>query len=295
MIFAIASGCAIAKPKNDKDVISKQDEKDNAPAITPDKIITYKTIGDVELDLHIFNPPGHKPGDKTPAIILFYGGGFVGGSVQQFYKQSEYLASRGMVAICPWYRVKSRHKTTPKESIMDGKSVIRWTRKHAEELGIDPKMLAVGGGSAGGVIAAVTGTVKGLNENGEDTSVSYRPNALVLFNPVLDNSRKGPNHARNKEFGEDFWPMHNIDKDTPPTVIFLGSMDKHMSVETAEKYKQLMEKQGLRCDLHIYKGQKHGFFNKPKFYETLLETDKFLTSLGYLTGKPTLKQNTTIK
>ena len=84
--------------------------------------------------------------------------------------------------------------------------------------------------------------------------------------------------------------MHNIDADTPPTVVFLGTKDRLVPVATAERYKQLMEAAGGRCDLHLYEGQKHAFFNRAKFYETLLETDRFLTSLGYLHGEPTLKQ-----
>jgi hypothetical protein len=43
-----------------------------------------------------------------------------------------------------------------------------------------------------------------------------------------------------------------------------------------------MEKAGRRCDLRLYKGQRHGFFNVKKFKETLLETDNFLVALGYL-------------
>ena len=196
MVFIIASGCAVAKPKEgnsakpkkDSSAISKQEKKDQAPLPKPDKIVIYKTIGDVELDLHIFNPPGHKPGDKTPAIVFFYGGGWSGANMTQFYNQSKYFASRGMVAICPRYRTQSKYKTTPKECVKDGKSAIRWIRKHADELGIDPKKLAAGGGSAGGHVAAATGTLTGFNEEGEDTSISCIPNALVLFNPVFDNS-----------------------------------------------------------------------------------------------------------
>ena len=51
-----------------------------------------------------------------------------------------------------------------------------------------------------------------------------------------------------------------------------------------------MEAVGSRSDLHLYEGQKHSFFNSIKYFETLLETDKFLTSLGYLNGEPTLQR-----
>jgi acetyl esterase/lipase len=303
LILVVATSCAIAKPKDgksakpkkDSPTISKQEKKETAPLPTPDKIVIYKTIGDVELDLHIFNPPNHKPGDKTPAIVLFYGGGWSGANMTQFYMQSEYLASRGIVAICPRYRTQSKYKTTPKECVKDAKSAIRWVRKHADELGIDPKMLAAGGGSAGGHIAAATGTIKGFNEAGEDTSVSCIPNALVLFNPVFDNSPEGYGHDRVKEYWKEFSPMENINKKTPPTLVLLGNRDKHLSAERAKLYKKRMDDLSLRCDLHIYEGQKHGFFNLHKggeeyYRKTVIEADKFLTSLGYLKGEPTLQK-----
>jgi dipeptidyl aminopeptidase/acylaminoacyl peptidase len=93
-----------------------------------------------------------------------------------------------------------------------------------------------------------------------------------------------------KEYWETFSPMHNIDKDTPPTVIFIGTKDDLIPVSTAEKYKQRMEEAGGRCDLHLYEDQPHGFFNAARYYETLLEADKFLCSLGYLHGEPTLQK-----
>lgn len=35
--------------------------------LTPTKSVVYKKVGDTELKLHIFTPPGHKPSDKRPA------------------------------------------------------------------------------------------------------------------------------------------------------------------------------------------------------------------------------------
>ena len=226
--------------------------------------------------------------DSFFGVVFFFGGGWVGGKPTQFYKQSEYLASRGMVAISAEYRIKNKHNTSPKEAVMDGKSAIRWVRLHADELGIDPKKIAAGGGSAGGHVAAATATLKQFDEEGEDASISSRPNALVLFNPVFDNSPGGYGYDRVKEYWEEFSPMHNIGTDTPPTTVFLGSKDKLIPVSTAEEYKKRMESKGMRCDLHIYQDQPHGFFNRAKYYETVREADKFLVSLGYLKGQPTL-------
>ena len=256
----------------------------------PDQVVPYKKVGDVALTLHVFNPPGHKATDKTPAIVFFFGGGWIKGEPSAFYRQSAYLASRGMVAISADYRTSSKYQTTPQECVKDGKSAMRWVRSHAAELGIDPDKLAAGGGSAGGQVAAATALDKGFNEDGEDTSVSCRPDALVLFNPVIDNGPNSYGHDRVKAYWKEFSPIDNISTNNlpPPTIFQVGTADNLIPVATAERYKKEMEAVGARCDLHLYDGQPHGFFNGTRYYETLLEADKFLTSLGYLKGPPTL-------
>ena len=125
----------------------------------PDSKVLYKTAGDVELRLHIFRPSGNAPQAKSPAIVFFFGGGFLKGDPSQFYGQSHHLAERGMVAISAEYRVKSIHGTDSTTCVRDAKSAMRWVRSHAEELGIDPDRIAAGGGSAGGFLAAATATI----------------------------------------------------------------------------------------------------------------------------------------
>ena len=50
-----------------------------------------------------------------------------------------------------------------------------------------------------------------------------------------------------------------------------------------------MKDVGSRCDLHLYEGAPHSFFNRGKYFiDTLKKTDIFLESLGYLKGKPTI-------
>lgn len=58
--------------------------------------------------------------------------------------------------------------------------------------------------------------------------------------------------------------MHSIAKGAPPTLFFLGTKDKHIRVSTADDYKTRMKAVGSRCDLKIYEGQAHGFFNQWK-------------------------------
>ena len=256
-----------------------------AQEFEPDLRLPYKTIGDTELALHVFNPEGHRASDERPVIVFFFGGGWKGGSPSQFYPHCAYLASRGMVAISAEYRVKSRNGTTPKECVKDGNSAIRWIRQHADQLGIDPDKVLAGGGSAGGHVAAATGTTTGFEEAGEDLTISSRPAALVLFNPVFDNGPGGYGHERVAEYWEAFSPMHNISETTPPTVVFLGTSDHLIPVSTAEAYQRRMVENGNRCDLYLYDNQPHGFFNfsrRDNFTKTVEKMDAFLVSLGYL-------------
>jgi len=282
LTFALATNC-----------YAKANLVKTPPPLKGSEVHVYKEASNSKLILNVFYPEDHNPKkDKLPAVVFFFGGGWVGGSSKQFQPHCEYLASRGMVAISADYRVKSRQGTTPFDCVRDGKSAVRWIRANAEKLGIDPDRIAAGGGSAGGHVAAATGNLQGLDEKGEDLSISSKPNALVLFNPVYDNGPKGYGHDRVKNRYREISPIDNIRKGSPPTIVFLGDKDKLIPVSTAEKYKALMEKAGSRSDLHVYAGQPHGFFNKGKkgnhYEKTVLEMDKFFISLGWLKGKPTI-------
>ena len=126
-------------------------------------------------------------------------------------------------------------------------------------------------------------------KNPDNLSISCMPNALVLFNPVIDNGPNGYGYERIGKKYKEFSPMHNIKKGAPPTIIFLGTKDHHVPIETAYGYKTKMELVGSRCDLKIYEGEKHGFWNHRNFEnykKTIVEADCFLQSLDYLNEGP---------
>lgn len=249
----------------------------------PDKKVVYKTLESGDLSLHVFNPPGHDQSKAVPAIVFFFGGGWNGGSPSQFYGQSRAIADAGMVAMCAEYRVKSRNGTSPKECVSDGKSAIRWVRSHAKNLGIDPDRIAAGGGSAGGHVAAATAMVDHFDDPKDDQSVSPRPAALILFNPVFDNGPEGYGFDRVKEYWKKISPLHNLDADSPPTIFFLGTKDKLIPVSTGKAYQEKMQSLKRRCDMHLYQDASHGFFNKGEPYQdTLAKSLAFLKSLGYI-------------
>ena len=250
----------------------------------------YKRVGPRELKLFVVSPPDAKPTDRRPALVLFHGGGWTGGAPTQFNTQSTYLASRGLVCVQVEYRLLDKSdKAPPLVCIQDAKSAMRWVRAHAAELGIDPTRIGAGGGSAGGHLAAFVGLVEGQDDPADDLAVPSRAAALVLFNPVFDNGPVGGwGQARVGGRVKEFSPAHNISSDDPPAIVFLGRKDNLIPVATLERFQAAMKAAGVRCDTFYYDDQPHGFFNQdPSKTRTLIEADKFLASLGWLSGPPT--------
>jgi acetyl esterase/lipase len=245
--------------------------------------LTYKQVDTVQLGLKIFYPSGYKKGNHHPTMVFFFGGGWTGGSIAQFESHAKHFANKNMITVLVDYRVKSRQNTTPFESVKDAKSAIRFLRKNAVELGIDANRIVASGGSAGGHLAAACFTNESLNESSDDLAISPKPNALVLFNPVIDNGKDGYGFERIGEAYVTFSPIHNLKKGFPPTIFFLGTNDKLIPVSTAQNFKQKIEALGGRCDLFLFDNQPHGFFNKEPFLsETIAKTDSFLLSLNYV-------------
>ena len=273
---------------------SLHSQKDAAHNSAPKETI-YKIIDGDSLRLQFFYPKTFDKSKQYPAMVFFFGGGWTGGSMSQFENQAMYFAARGIVTAVADYRVKSRNGTSPFEAVKDAKSAIRYVRAHANGFGIDPDKIIGAGGSAGGHLAAVAGIIDGLEEKGEDLSVSSKPNALVLFNPVIDQSPKGYGYDKVGKRYLEISPLQNIKKEAPPTILFLGTKDKLIAVATVKEFKRKMEAVGSRCELHLYEGGAHGFFNKgrqegDKYYiETVRDADFFLQSLGYLSQKDTLE------
>lgn len=258
------------------------------------KEYVYKKVGDRELKLYVTSPES-KSDASRPAIVFFHGGGWVGGAPGQFTEHSKYFASRGLVCVQVEYRLLDRESDDPPITcVQDAKSAMRWVRSHANQFGIDPERIAAGGGSAGGHLASFVGLVEGLDAPEDDRSVSPKANALLLFNPVFDNGPDGWGHQRVKSRYKEFSPFHNVSADDPPAIVFLGDSDKLVPVETAYKFQKQMEAAGVKCEVHIYEGMPHGFFNYGKYdgkpyYETVLASDRFLRSLGWLQGEATIE------
>lgn len=259
----------------------------NKPII---KLINYKIVNNSKLKMKIYYPPNWKSkSKKLPAVVFFFGGGWQSGSLTQMSRQAKHLAMRGMIAICPQYRTKKSHNVTPDKCLEDAKSAMRYVYSNAHKLGIDKNKIAAGGGSAGGHLAAATAFCKGFNAPGDNLKIPCKPVALVLFNPVIDNSTKGYGYKYVQKFWKNFSPLENISKNKMPVIFMIGDKDSLIPISTAKAFKNKIEKNGGSCELIIYPRAKHGFFNyskkgkKSKFYpKTINDMDKFMVAQGFI-------------
>ncbi|EPR69838.1 lipase, putative esterase [Cyclobacterium qasimii M12-11B] len=240
---------------------------------------TYKIVGNDTLKMDIYLSDEQKK-DK-PAIVFFFGGGWVSGSWDQFRPHALHFSQKGFVTILVDYRVSSRQKTSPFDAIEDAKAAMKYVKKNAERLGLDSAKVIASGGSAGGHLAAATATIQGF-EGLEDRKISSKPIALLLYNPVIDNGPAGYGYDRLADRYKEVSPLHNLNKGVPPTLFLLGTKDQLIPVATAKYYKTAMEKLGSYCELILYEGQPHGFFNfknREIYDQTIMETEAFLKKI----------------
>lgn len=246
----------------------------------------YKRIDTVALKMRVYYPECDM-GTETPsaALIFFHGGGWINRDQEQFAPHAKYFARRGLVCFLVEYRVQSIHHTEPEDALEDARSAVGYIRRHAVRFGISPDKLVAAGGSAGGHLAAATALIKGFDSATDNLETPCEPNALILFNPVLDNSPAGYGYERIGNTYRQFSPLHNIRQGAPPTIIFHGGKDELVPMETIRFFCSSLNRLGTNCRLVEYPEAGHGFFNyeNRKYYlHTLAGMNDFLVEKGFL-------------
>lgn len=254
------------------------------------RIYTYKTIDTVQLDVQVFYPEKLKRKDRLPAVIFFFGGGWVQGTTTQFQPHCKYLSTLGIIGITADYRVKNRHNTTPQDAIADAKSAMRWLKANADQLNIDKDMIIAAGGSAGGHLAACTATLDGFNDPNDDTSIDPIPGALILFNPALEIPAGAADRFGGEEEAEKASPAFFVSKKTPPTLIFHGTDDQLVPASSILDFQKKMLNSGNTCEVILFGDEQHAFFNEGKkgnrpYHQTLVLMKQFLIEEGFLKKK----------
>ncbi len=221
------------------------------------KNITYMHYGKRALQLDLYLPK-NSSAQTRPAIIFVHGGGWRAGYRTNFTAFAIAMAERGYAAATISYRLSPEAKYPA--AIYDVKAAIRWLRKNAKKYHINPEKIAVGGGSAGGQIANLTGVTNDLelfDPGMKTSSVSSRVQAIVNIDGLSDftseaarfhedDPRKNPSAAgawfggrydEKKELWHQASPIYYVDKSTPP-ILFLISNEERFSVG----HKEMIEK-----------------------------------------------------
>lgn len=253
----------------------------------------YAVRGGVELTAYVFFEEKSNAGQRRSAIVLFHGGGWVMGEPQWAFPRAKYFAERGMVAVAAQYRLSDQKEVTPLEAMADARTVIRWMRRRADTLRIDPNRIAAYGWSAGAHLAASAAIFdEGLSED----DVSAAPNALVLVSPAVSlvSDRWAQRLLGQRSDARDISPDEHVRKGLPPTLILQGSDDTVTPLAGVKRFCELLQAAGNHCELHVYEGFGHLFTPAGTPDDGLPDPDpatsadasaraaRFLESLGFL-------------
>jgi len=252
------------------------------------KIYTYKEANGKKQEIEIHFPEGHDASKDTgPGIIMFHGGGWSSGGRAQFRYLCHYFASRGIVAATASYQLASKKgKAGPDASvkrvcITDAKSAIRWYKQNADKLGIDPKRIIAGGGSAGGHICLLATTNPGLNDSQDPKGIDTSVAAYLLFNPAL-----AQKDAKDSEVNF----LKHVDSDLSPAIVFFGTKDHKWLKGWKPAVKKMKKIRVKNLEYWMAKDKGHSFFNNQPWADvTIKACDEFLAKLGLIDGEPTLK------
>jgi len=251
------------------------------------EVRVYKNTDEADLKAYIYNPDDLASGERRGAILFFHGGGWRSGNPDQFAPHCALLASKGMIAITAEYRLTKKHGTPAWRCVEDAKSAMRWVRAHAADLGIDPDRIAVGGGSAGGHLAACIGLgIDGFDTDGEDSSVRVSGDAMVLFNPAVDIAQIPERYGWDGR-NADASPLQLVKPGAPPAIVFHGTADTTVPHDQAVAFTEAMTDAGNQCRLESTEDAGHGFFNFGRgdgsaYTDTTRSMVDFLEEHGFL-------------
>lgn len=213
-----------------------------------------------------FAPSGEHA--RLPAVVSIHGGGWVSGDRVDHHDIGKFFASNGFVAFCPQYRLAPLHPCPA--AVEDLHRFMRYIRRHADGLGIDPVRLGVLGNSAGGHLALSVST----RDECED-GVPSRANACVDICGLADLTDPKSRHpqiswdfihqfmGKPYEGNEADWvyasPLSHVDGDCCPMLIFHGALDDIVWPDQSERLHSALQKAGVPSEVIILPNDGHNF------------------------------------
>jgi len=231
----------------------------------------FKNSEDIDIQLRVFSPK--KLGNNLPCIYWMHGGGTISGLPEQEDSTLYNLSlSVGCVIISVNYRLAPEHPY-PKP-INDCYEGLVYVAKNANMFNIDATKIAVGGGSAGGLLSTSC-AIMAREHNGPKLvhqSLTYPmldhraisgSNQQITDVGIWDSGmNKYAFDCYLKDIKDDIprFAVPNLVGDLsnlPPAFIAVGTMDclRDESIEYAQK----LAASGVKTELHIYPGMPHIF------------------------------------
>ena len=137
----------------------------------------------------LYTPIGLPEG--SPLLVFLHGGGWVVGSLDSHDNTCRFLAeTSGARVLSVDYRLAPEHPFPA--GVQDALAAFDHAVTHAEELGADPTLVAIGGDSAGGNLAAVV-------SHQRVRSGGPAPVFALLFYPAVDLTTRRPSRERYAE------------------------------------------------------------------------------------------------
>jgi pectinesterase len=254
--------------------------------------VVYASPGGRDLHLDVIMRKT-RPKSPRPAIVFIHGGSWKFGNKGQFRRQAAWLADRlDILGACIEYRLSGEAQFPA--ALLDAKCAVRWVRSVAEEYRIDPKRIAVCGGSAGGHLSAMMAVTNGLREyegDGGHSDFASDVQMAILFNGEFDMwdlvDKGSLIDAMDSFFGgspeeipkryDEASPIQRLSKDTPPMFFLHGDQDRCVSHKQALAMVKRLTELGVPAEAEIYDGKPHAWFNKdPDWKITIERVEPFL-------------------
>lgn len=225
----------------------------------------------------LYLPAEIPKGKRVPAVLIVHGGGWSGGDKFAAREKNigTNLAQNGYVAMSINYVLADSKGTNVAwpQNLYDCKTAVRWLRKNAERLQIDPDKIGAIGGSAGGHLVsmlALTEPKDGLDPKGPYGEFSCRIQCVVdLYGPINLTERQSismfrKTNADAPELYRQASPHIYADKNDPPVLILHGTADKTVDYRQSEFFAEELKKAGTSHELIIIPDAPHTFHLQPK-------------------------------
>jgi acetyl esterase/lipase len=257
--------------------------------------ITYVQRGEHALQLDLYLPAQARTG-LVPGIVFVHGGGWRAGVRANFTPMAIRMAERGYAAATISYRL-SPEALYP-AAVQDARAAVRWMRTHAAEFGIDPSKIAIGGGSAGGQIAALAGVTDNPARFDPDAgpgAVASCVQAIVNIDGLSDFTSEaarryeddpakqpssagawfGGRYAEKEALWREASPLFYVNAKTPP-ILFIGSGQPRFSLGREEMVAR-MRAVGVPSRVMVLPDTPHSFWLfDPWLGPTVEATARFL-------------------